>query len=170
MSNSGDSRIDLSKITDTNYVKLKTLSDSRVGRALEEAGVSRVKVKVYQVAVHKNGSVTVAFSGIDKSIESAAGRIKLPDNFTISKSARPGFQGGNATYPDGSPFRGDSSTCCEPRTAQGIRNNPSPVLIEGDPIYRGPGENPYPSTNPEVNGDPAKMDPCPSCAKNKGKM
>ncbi len=151
-----------------------------VADALDKAGVGVGKVRVYQVTIHQHGGVTVTFAGSPKTIESVASRIELPENFSVAKSSRPGFQGGGATYPDGRPYPGKSDTCCEPRMAQGIREINDPVVIEGPPVWRGdleweskganPRPNEHPSTDRQWDWDPTRMDPCPSCRKNAPRM
>jgi RHS repeat-associated protein len=138
-----------------------------VRQSLDNAGVGKGKVKAYGVSVHQDGSVTVALSGNDKTVQSAQRRMDLPENYNHAPvtADRTGFEP-PPPAPDGTQYNGDSSTCVEPRLAQGERENGSPVVERTDnPVWRGePGDNPYP------RGDGTTMEPCPSCAHNGDKM
>lgn len=137
--------------------------------------MSKVEPKVFQVATHADGTVTVGISGSADEAAKRGQRLQeaLPPNYKVQSSAdTSGFDTNGLVDRDGKPFRGDSSTCAEPRTAEGIANNPSPVVEKSDPIWRAknqdgtPKPNPYPKMNPDGTVDPTRMEPCPCCARN----
>jgi RHS repeat-associated protein len=75
-----------------------------------------------------------------------------------------------ATNPDGTPYRGNSSTCAEPRVANGANqtgSNPEGM----DTRWVGRGDNPHPANEPDpALARPNQMNPCPSCEENQGAM
>ncbi|HEY0779265.1 MAG TPA: RHS repeat-associated core domain-containing protein [Gemmatirosa sp.] len=143
-----------------------------VNEALDTAGVGLGRVKAFGVSTHEDGTVTVAYSGNQASVESAQARVKLPPNYNNAPSEvdTSGFE---APPPrEDGKRQSDSSTCVEPRQAAGERANGSPVVERTDnPVWRGdPADNPHPRTAPDGTTDGTRMNPCDSCNINKTNM
>ena len=143
-------------------VPLET-AEAVVAKALNDAGVGIGKVKLFQVATMEDGTVRVGISGDEKSAQSAINRTTLPDGYTMgpAKADVPAA----TTQPmnsDGTPYKGDSTSCAEPRLQSAIGSDP--VAQKGAPVWRGdPADNPYPLTKSDGTQDTSRMDPCPSC-------
>ena len=120
---------------------------------------------VFQVATHEDGSVSVGLAGGVKKVQYAIDTVDLPPNYRIGP-ADAGLPplATQPTFPDGTPFKGNSTSCAEPRLVAQTDKNPSPIVEQGRPVWRGdPAKNRYAVTNPDGSLDPTRMVPCPSC-------
>jgi hypothetical protein len=139
-----------------------------VERAFKEAGIGRARSPAWGLLTHADGTVTVALSGDAKiagGVRSLWNRLrpKLPPNYRLAEPdvEIPNYRQG-AMNKDGTQYKGDSSSCVEPRLAAAERENPSPVVERTEfPIWRGSTRNPHPHPD-----NPRYMNPCPSCELN----
>ena len=158
--------------------RFRTVAADREGQkviAAMNGVVSSRYASTIQIALHKNGTVSVGLSGNMNTIETQQ-RVAATQRALDTKYGAGKYKVSTETLneSDGlheltSPYANKVGRCAEPKCAAAARDNPSPMT--GFAImWRGRGDNPYPINPADAKArglSPNQMYMCPTCELNR---
>ena len=161
--------------------RFRTIAADREGQkviAAMNGVVTSKRSPTIQIALHKNGTVSVGLSGDITNLRTqqhiAATQRALDTKYGAGKykvSAQTLDESHGLHQPknDGHPNTNKIGVCAEPKCAAAARDNPSPMT--GFAImWRGRGDNPYPINPADAKArglSPNQMYMCPTCEPNR---